>query len=64
VFTIKLNHRLSDANYDRIVEWARSILLEGGRLKENFYVVKFMMKPLSLRYEKINVSKLMHVVLP
>jgi hypothetical protein len=27
---------LSDANYDRIVEWARNILPEENRLKENF----------------------------
>jgi hypothetical protein len=26
VFTIKLDHGLSNVNYDRIVEWARSIL--------------------------------------
>jgi len=55
VFTIKLNHRLSEASYNRIVEWIRSILLEGNRLKENFYVVKAMMRPLSLGYQKINM---------
>jgi len=26
VFTIKSNHRLSEASYDKIMEWARSIL--------------------------------------
>jgi hypothetical protein len=36
VFTIKSDYRLSEASYDRIVEWARSILPEGNRLKENF----------------------------
>jgi hypothetical protein len=46
VFTIKSNHGLSETDYDRIVEWARSILPEGNRLKENFYVVKSIMKPL------------------
>jgi hypothetical protein len=28
----------------------RSILLEGNRLKENFYAAKSMMKPLDLGY--------------
>jgi hypothetical protein len=26
VFTIKSDHRLSEAGYDKIIEWARSIL--------------------------------------
>jgi hypothetical protein len=55
VFTIKSNHGLSEASYDRIIEWIRSILLEGNRLKENFYAVKAMMKPLDLGYHKINM---------
>jgi len=50
VFTIKLDHRLSEAGYDKIIEWVRSILLEGNRLKENLYVAKSMMKPLGLGY--------------
>jgi hypothetical protein len=50
VFTIKSNHRLSEAGYDKIIEWARSILLEGNRVKENFYAAKSMMKPLGLGY--------------
>jgi hypothetical protein len=54
VFTIKLNYRLSEACYDRIVEWAKNILPERNRLKENLYDVKFMMKPLGLGYQKIN----------
>jgi len=33
VFTIKSDHGLSEAGYDKIIEWARSILLEGNRLK-------------------------------
>ena len=37
VFTIKLDHGLSEAGYDKIIEWARSILPEENRLKENFY---------------------------
>jgi hypothetical protein len=55
VFTIKSDHRLSEAGYDKIIEWARSILPEGNRLKENFYVAKSMMKPLSLGYQKIDM---------
>jgi len=50
VFTIKLNHGLSEVGYDKIIEWVRSILPEGNRLKENFYAAKSMMKPLSLGY--------------
>ena len=48
VFTIKSDHGLSEASYDKIIEWARSILPEGNKLKENFYVAKSMMKPLGL----------------
>jgi hypothetical protein len=55
MFTIKSDHGLSEANYDRIVDWARNILLERNRLKENFYTAKSMMKPLGLRYQKINM---------
>ena len=33
VFTINLNHKLSEAAYDTIVEWARSFLPEGNKLK-------------------------------
>jgi hypothetical protein len=55
VFTIKLDHGLSEAGYDKIIEWARSILLEGSRLKENFYAAKSMMKPLGLGYHKIDM---------
>jgi hypothetical protein len=50
VFTIKSNYRLSEDGYDRIIEWAKSILPEGNMLKKNFYVVKSMMKPLNLEY--------------
>ena len=55
MFTIKLNHRLSGAAYDKIIEWARSFLLEGNKPKENFYIAKSMMKPLGLGYQKINL---------
>ena len=34
---------------------ARSILLEGSRLKKNFYDVKSMMKPFGIGYQKINI---------
>jgi len=50
VFTIKLEHGLSEAGFDKIIEWARSILYEGNKLKENFYATKSMMKPLGLGY--------------
>jgi len=55
VFTIKSDHRLSEAGYDKIIEWARSILPEENRLKENFYAAKSMMKPLHLGYQKIDM---------
>jgi len=50
VFTIKSDHGLSEVGCDKIIEWARSILPEGNRLKENFYAAKSMMKPLDLGY--------------
>jgi len=37
MFTTKSNYELSEVGYDRIIEWARSILPEGNKLKENFY---------------------------
>jgi hypothetical protein len=50
VFAIKSNHGLSEVGYDRIIEWARNILPEGNKLKENFYAAKSMMKPFGLGY--------------
>jgi hypothetical protein len=55
VFTIKSDHGLSEAGYDKIIEWAISILPEGNRLKENFYAAKSMMKPFGLGYQKIDM---------
>jgi len=55
VFTIKSDYGLSEASYDKIIEWTRSILPEENRLKENYYVAKSMMKPLSLGYQKIDI---------
>jgi hypothetical protein len=55
VFTIKLDHGLSEAGYDKIIEWVRSILPKGNRLKENFYAAKSMMKPIDLGYQKIDI---------
>jgi len=55
VFTIKSDHGLSEVGYDKIIEWARSILPEGNRLKENFYVAKSIMKPFGLGYQKIDM---------
>jgi hypothetical protein len=46
---------LSEASYDKIIEWARNILPKGNRLKENFYAAKSMMKPLGLGYQKIDM---------
>jgi hypothetical protein len=46
---------MSEAGYDKIIEWAGNILPEGNRLKENFYVAKSMMKPLDLGYQKIDM---------
>jgi hypothetical protein len=53
VLTIKSDHRWSEASYDIIVEYARSILLEKNRSKENFYAAKSMMKLLGLGYHKL-----------
>jgi hypothetical protein len=50
VFTIKSDHGLSEAGFDRILEWMRNILPEGNKLKENFYAANSMMKPFSLGY--------------
>jgi hypothetical protein len=50
VFTIKSNCGLSEAGYDRIIKWAKSILPEKNMLKENFYAAKSMMKPFDLGY--------------
>jgi hypothetical protein len=55
VFTIKSDHGLSETGYDKIIEWARSILPEGNKLKENFYAAKSKMKPLGLGYQKIDM---------
>jgi uncharacterized protein (DUF1501 family) len=58
---IKSSYRSSDADYDRMLKWKKRMLPEGNRLKDDFYTVKPMMKPLGLGYQKNNVSKL-HVV--
>jgi len=44
VLIIKSNYGLSEAGYDKIIEWTRNILPERNRLKEKFYVAKSMMK--------------------
>ena len=53
VFTIKLDHGFVEAGYDKIIEWTRSILPEGNKLKENFYATKSMMKPLGFGIPEI-----------
>ena len=55
MFTIKLDHGLSEAGYDRIVEWEKIILPKENRSRQNFYDVKSMMKPLNLWYYKIDM---------
>ena len=55
VFTIKSDHELSEAGYDKIIKWPSSILHERNRLKENFYAAKSIMKLLGLGYQKINM---------
>jgi hypothetical protein len=55
VFTIKSDHGLSEAGYDKIIEWTRSILPEENGLKENLYAAKSMMKLLGLGYQKIDM---------
>jgi len=52
VFTVKSNHGLSEAGHDIIVEREKNILLEGNRMKKNFYAIKSMMKSLGLGYHK------------
>jgi len=46
IFTIKLDYGLIEASYEKIIEWARNILLEGNVLKDNFHAAKSKMKPL------------------
>jgi len=55
VFTIKLGYGLREVDYDIIIEWVKSMLLKDNRLKYNFYIVKSMMKPFELGYQKINM---------
>ena len=55
VSTIKSDCGLSEAGYDKIIEWVRSILPEENMLKENFYAAKSMMKSLGLGYQKIDM---------
>jgi hypothetical protein len=47
---INSDYGLSEASYNRIIEWTISILPKWNRLKENFYAAKSMMKPLGLGY--------------
>jgi hypothetical protein len=52
VFIIKSDYRLGGADYDRILKWMKNMLHEGNNLKDNFYAITFMMKPLGLGYQK------------
>jgi hypothetical protein len=55
LFTIKLDYSISEVGYDSITKLAKNISPEGNKLRENFYVAKFMMKPLGQRYQKIDM---------
>jgi len=44
VFTIKSDYDIGETDYDSIIEWAKSVLPEGNRLKKNLYTAKSMMK--------------------
>ena len=50
MFTIKLDHGQSEANYNRIIEWTRSILPKGKRRKKNLYTAKSIMKLIGVGY--------------
>ena len=39
VFTIKSNHVLSEAGYNRIIEWAKNILPERNRLEKKTFML-------------------------
>ena len=56
VFTIQSNYGLSEAGYDRIIEWVRSIVPKENSLKDNFYSAKSMTKPLGLGYQKLTCA--------
>ena len=49
------DYGMSETDYDIIIKQAKSILPQKNRLKENFYVAKFMMKPFGLGYQKVNI---------
>jgi hypothetical protein len=46
---------MSEADYEKITERARSVLPKGNKLKENFNTDKSIMKPFGLEYQKINM---------
>jgi hypothetical protein len=53
VFTTKIDYRLSKRDYDWIIKLVKNVLPEGNSLKYNFFVVKFMMKPLVIGTKKL-----------
>ena len=55
MFTIKSDHGLSVASYEKIIKWVTSILPKENRLKENIYVAKSMIKSFGLGYKKIDI---------
>jgi hypothetical protein len=41
---------MREIDYDSIIEWTKSVLSEGNRLKKNLYTAKSMMKLFSQGY--------------
>lgn len=54
IFTIISDYRLSNVNYNSIIELIKIMLPEKKRLKKSFYVAKSMMKSFGLGNQKIN----------
>jgi hypothetical protein len=54
IFIIISDYRLSEVNYNSIIELIKIMLPEKKSLKENYYVAKSMMKSFGLGYQKIN----------
>jgi hypothetical protein len=55
IFTIKSDYGLSEVVYDKIIKWVIRILPKENRLEKKIYTVKSIMKPLDLKYQKIDM---------
>jgi hypothetical protein len=53
---------VSEVDYDKITERARSVLPKGNKLKENFYTDKSIIKPFGLQYQKINMCLIFYML--